>query len=95
MQKGGDLCGVESKTNGILRILCCMFQRGGGGRKAGYSVKTARIIGQNLLTKIDVQEYLKNLCDNAHNERIATIEEVLEYLTETMRYTESKYSCRR
>ncbi len=86
---------LNQKQTAFCEYYAACFNAAEAARKAGYSVKTARIIGQNLLTKIDVQEYLKNLCDNAHNERIATIEEVLEYLTETMRYTESKYSCRR
>lgn len=53
--------------------------------KAGYSKKTARSIGQRLLTNVDIQKYIASLTERSKNERIATIDDVLTYLSNTMR----------
>lgn len=53
--------------------------------KAGYSEKTARAIGAENLTKLNIQKYLEEHGKKAQTERIATAEEVLEFLSETMR----------
>lgn len=52
-------------------------------KKAGYSPKTAKNIGAENLTKLNyfIQERLQQLEDN----RIASQEEVLQYLTKVMR----------
>ena len=52
-------------------------------KRAGYSSKTAKNIGAENLTKLNyfVQERLQQLEDN----RIASQEEVLQYLTKVMR----------
>lgn len=52
-------------------------------KKAGYSSKTAKNIGAENLTKLNyfIQERLQQLEDN----RIASQEEVLQYLTKVMR----------
>ena len=49
------------------------------------SEKTARSIGQRLLTIVDIQNYIATLTQQAKNERIATINDVLAYLSNTMR----------
>lgn len=53
--------------------------------KAGYSEKTARAIGAENLTKPDIQKYLAEHGKKAHKERIATAEEILEFLSDTVR----------
>lgn len=53
--------------------------------KAGYSEQTARSIGSENLSKPDIQKYLSEHSQKAHNSRIADANEVLEYLSETMR----------
>ncbi len=53
--------------------------------KAGYSEKTARAIGAENLTKLDIQKYLAEHQQKAHKERIATAEEILEFLSDTVR----------
>lgn len=58
--------------------------------KAGYSSKTARAIGAENLTKLDIQKYLAEHEKKAHKERIATAEEILEFLSETMRDNETE-----
>ena len=53
--------------------------------KAGYSKRTARSIGQRLLTYVDIKSYVKELMDKAESKRIASAEEVLQNLTSMMR----------
>ena len=50
--------------------------------KAGYSPKSARSIGQRLLTYVDIREYLA--------ENTATLEEIYSFWTVTMRDQASK-----
>ncbi|HHH8705219.1 TPA: terminase small subunit [Streptococcus pyogenes] len=53
--------------------------------KAGYSKKTARSIGQENLTKPDIKAYIGERLEKLESEKIATQEEVLQYLTSIMR----------
>lgn len=53
--------------------------------KAGYSEKTARIIGAENLTKPNICEYIDSLLEQSRSQRIATAQEVMEYLTTVMR----------
>ena len=53
--------------------------------KAGYSKKTARKIGHENLTKLDIQKYINERLTSAQNQRVATAQEVLEYLTSVVR----------
>lgn len=57
-------------------------------KKAGYSEKTARAIGAENLTKLDIQKYLAEHAQRASNERIADANEVLEFWSNTMRNSE-------
>ena len=45
--------------------------------KAGYSEKTARSIGQKLLTKVDISEYIQKRTQELFDERSMTIAEAL------------------
>ena len=53
--------------------------------RAGYSKKTAKQVGQRLLTYVDLKCYIERELERLHNERTANAEEVLEYLTAVMR----------
>ncbi|HFX4863647.1 TPA: terminase small subunit [Streptococcus pyogenes] len=53
--------------------------------RAGYSKKTARSIGQENLTKPDIKAYIDERLEKLESEKIATQEEVLQYLTSIMR----------
>ena len=55
--------------------------------KAGYSPKTAKSIGQRLLTFVDLKQYIKTELEKLHSAKIADAQEVLEYLTAVMRGT--------
>lgn len=54
-------------------------------RKAGYSEKTARAIGCENLTKPNLKEYIELRLAEAEEKRVATADEVLQYLTGVMR----------
>lgn len=53
--------------------------------KAGYSEKTARFIGAENLTKPNVLAYVNKTLGEKDKERIASQDEVLEFLTAVMR----------
>ena len=52
-------------------------------RKAGYSKKTANNIGKENLTKLNF--FIKQKLEEKEKERIASQDEVLQYLTKVMR----------
>ncbi len=53
--------------------------------RAGYSEKTAYSIGQRLLKKVEVQNYIAELMRNIKSNNIADATEVMEHLTSVMR----------
>lgn len=53
--------------------------------RAGYSKKTARVIGQQNLLKPAVKEYIQQRMDEKEKELIADQNEVLKYLTSVIR----------
>lgn len=59
-------------------------------RRAGYSEKTAKEIGCENLTKPNIQAYIQERMKQMDKERIASAEEVLEYLTRVMRGEEKE-----
>ena len=52
---------------------------------AGYSKKTAHVQGSNLLKNPKVFEYITAINERLESEKIADIQEVMEYLTSVMR----------
>lgn len=54
-------------------------------RKAGYSEKTARNIGQENLTKPDIQAYIHEIIGDQDKKRVADANEVLEFYSSVMR----------
>lgn len=53
--------------------------------RAGYSEKTAKQVGQRLLTYADVKSYIDEQLQQLHSKTIATVEEVMEYLSSVLR----------
>lgn len=53
--------------------------------RAGYSPKTAKQVGQRLLTFVDLKAYIEQQLEQIHNEKTADAQEVIEYLTAVMR----------
>lgn len=56
--------------------------------KAGYSKNTAYSIGSENLTKPEIQSYIQVQSQQRHNERIASADEILEYLSGVIRNSE-------
>lgn len=53
--------------------------------RSGYSEKTAKSIGQRLLTYVDIKTYIDEQLEKIHNENIADATEVMMYLTSVLR----------
>ena len=52
---------------------------------AGYSKKTAHVQGSNLLKNHKIIEYITAINERLESDKIADIQEVMEYLTSVMR----------
>lgn len=53
-------------------------------KKAGYSVKTAYSLGSENLSKPEIKAYIDSRIAKADKKRIASADEVLEFLTKAM-----------
>ena len=53
--------------------------------RAGYSAKTAKQIGQQNLTKVDLKNYIQERMATKAQELIADSDEVMRYLTSVLR----------
>ena len=77
------------KLNARQKSFCEYYVASGNATdsaiKAGYSERTAKSIGQRLLTFVDIKKYIDELMQKLESERIATAEEVLQNLTAMMR----------
>jgi phage terminase small subunit len=54
-------------------------------RRAGYSKKTARAIGQENLTKPAISEYIADRLDSLSEKRVADADEVMAFFSSVMR----------
>ncbi len=76
---------LNEKQKAFCEYYASSFNATESAKKAGYSEKTAYSQGQRLLKNVEVSNYLKELAKTAKSSRVATISEVLEFFTETMR----------
>ena len=53
--------------------------------KAGYSPRTASVQGSRLLSNVKVSAYINAINERLESDKIADIEEVMQYLTSVMR----------
>lgn len=53
--------------------------------KAGYSKKTAAVQGSRLLTNVKIASYVEAVNERMESDKIADIQEVMEYFTAVMR----------
>lgn len=60
--------------------------------KAGYSKKTATVIGAENLIKPNVKSYIDERLNQASDNTIASAEEILQYLTRVVRAEEKEKS---
>lgn len=77
------------KLNARQKAFCEYYVASGNAteaaKKAGYSERTARSIGQRLLTNVDIKNYIQELMDKIEEKRMASAEEVIKFLTASMR----------
>ena len=77
------------KLNARQKAFCEYYVASGNATesaiKAGYSEKTARSIGQRLLTNVDIKKYIKELQEKAKESRILTAREKREWLSEVIK----------
>lgn len=76
---------LNERQKAFCEYYAASFNATESAKKAGYSQKTAYSIGQENLKKPEIQKYLAELTEKIKSSRIATLEEVYEYLSETMR----------
>lgn len=71
------------------RLFCQEYASSGNATKSalavGYSPKTARQIGQRLLTNVDIQDYIAELSEQIKSEKIADVVEMQITLTSILR----------
>ncbi len=79
---------LNEKQRAFCEHYAACFNATEAAKKAGYSEKTAYSIGNENLKKPEIQKYLQELKESAKSSRIATMTEVLEYLSQTMRNSE-------
>ena len=53
--------------------------------RAGYSKKTAKSIGQRLLTVVDVKKHIEEQLAKISDDKVADAREIMEYLTSVIR----------
>ena len=82
------------KLNARQKAFCEYYVASGNATesaiKAGYSEKTARSIGQRLLTNVDIKKYIKELQEKAKESRILTAREKREWLSEVIKNGKEK-----
>lgn len=86
--KNGELVGYEyvSDYKNIGECLLLHFKTPPQAAiRAGYSPKTAKQMGQRLLTFVDLKAYIDEQLEQIRSEKTADAQEVLEYLTAVMR----------
>lgn len=79
---------LSEKQKAFCEFYASSFNATESALKAGYSKKTAYSIGCENLKKPEIKSYIEQLTKPSKTHRIATIQEVMEYLSETMRNPE-------
>lgn len=59
--------------------------------RAGYSDKSAKVTASKLMKRQDIRDYIDQLLEERQKPTIAKAEEVMEFLTATMRGEELEY----
>lgn len=85
---------MDDKLNTRQKHFCESYVACGNATEsaieAGYSKKTARSIGQRLLTNVDIKCYIKKLNEKTKTDKIMTAVERKEWLTEILKNDENK-----
>lgn len=77
------------KLNARQKAFCEFYVACGNAteaaKKAGYKENTARIHASKLLTNANIKNYIQELMDKIEEKRMASAEEVIKFLTASMR----------
>lgn len=80
---------MERKLTAKQRLFCDEYIKSGNAKdaaiKAGYSPRTAKSIGQENLTKLDLKSYIDAKMAEIESHKIADAKEVLEFYTRVLR----------
>ena len=79
---------LNEKQKAFCEYYAACFNATEAAKKAGYSAKTAYSHGQRLLKNVEIQKYLNSIQNRARANRIASADEILEYLSEVIRNPE-------
>ncbi len=79
---------LNTRQRAFVDAYCITGNTAEAARRAGYSVKTARVIGQRLLTNVDIQRAIQSREEEKHAEAVAGRQERMEFLTGVMRDSE-------
>ena len=74
-QKQKDFCIYYVETDNVTE----------SAKRAGYSEKTAGVIGSQLLSRLKIQSEIARLRKEMDKDKVATAEEVMKYFTSVMR----------
>lgn len=79
---------LNEKQKVFCEYYAACFNATDAAKKAGYSAKTAYSHGQRLLKHVEIQKYLNSIQNQARANRIASADEILEYLSGVIRNSE-------
>lgn len=84
-QKGVGLIALTDKQKRFCDEYLIDLNATQAALRAGYSKKTAKQIGQQNLTKLDLKNYIDKRMKEKESELVADQDEVLKYLTAVLR----------
>lgn len=84
-QKGVGLIALTDKQKRFCDEYLIDLNATQAAFRAGYSKKTAKQIGQQNLTKLDLKNYIDKRMKEKESELVANQDEVLKYLTAVLR----------
>lgn len=84
-QKGVGLIALTDKQKRFCDEYLIDLNATQAALRAGYSKKTAKQIGQQNLTKLDLKNYIDKRMKEKESELVANQDEVLKYLTAVLR----------
>lgn len=87
-KKGGGVVKLTPKQKAFADYYIETANATESAIRAGYSKKTAKVIGAENLTKPYIASYIEEIMKKKDKERVASQDEVLEYLTRVMRKEE-------
>ena len=85
---------MKTKLTAKQRLFADVYVKSGNATqsavKAGYNVKSAKVIGAQNLSKLNVKAYIEAKMAEIESHKIADAKEVLQYLTRVLRGEEKE-----